>query len=236
MIYDLESKVAKVYLSFFNLYRVLDADYTFSLKTITSPDQSESIDWSYWMKHFLKTFVYKYISEYRANPLRGVIPEPFPLYKSSPNSLGAFSESATSYNSVMRSAYAVLRFLESLVQKESIAPKGKAMSILSASQPRISRILDLFGPRLREILSIVSVLNHNMQSEKDGSIPESINLKDFKEDWQFLKPWELMFFRKPAKVWKNSGKLGFKEEAAGKLRVFALVDCFTQWALKPLHL
>jgi hypothetical protein len=31
------------------------------------------------------------------------------------------------------------------------------------------------------------------------------------------------------------GKLGFKEEAAGKLRVFALVDCWTQWALKPLH-
>jgi len=30
------------------------------------------------------------------------------------------------------------------------------------------------------------------------------------------------------------GKLGFKEEAAGKLRVFAMVDPFTQWALKPL--
>lgn len=31
------------------------------------------------------------------------------------------------------------------------------------------------------------------------------------------------------------GKLSFKEEAAGKLRVFALVDCFTQWLLYPLH-
>lgn len=31
------------------------------------------------------------------------------------------------------------------------------------------------------------------------------------------------------------GALGFKEEAAGKVRVFALVDCFTQWALAPLH-
>jgi len=30
------------------------------------------------------------------------------------------------------------------------------------------------------------------------------------------------------------GKLGFKEEAAGKLRVFAMVDPYTQWALKPL--
>lgn len=31
------------------------------------------------------------------------------------------------------------------------------------------------------------------------------------------------------------GKLGFKEEAAGKLRVFAMVDHWTQAALKPLH-
>lgn len=31
------------------------------------------------------------------------------------------------------------------------------------------------------------------------------------------------------------GKLGFKEEAAGKLRVFAMVDPFTQWVLYPLH-
>jgi hypothetical protein len=31
------------------------------------------------------------------------------------------------------------------------------------------------------------------------------------------------------------GKLGFKTEAAGKVRVFAMVDCFTQWVLDPLH-
>lgn len=31
------------------------------------------------------------------------------------------------------------------------------------------------------------------------------------------------------------GKLGFKVEAAGKLRVFAMVDQWTQWAMAPLH-
>lgn len=31
------------------------------------------------------------------------------------------------------------------------------------------------------------------------------------------------------------GQLAFKEEAAGKLRVFALVDVWTQSLLKPLH-
>lgn len=31
------------------------------------------------------------------------------------------------------------------------------------------------------------------------------------------------------------GKLGFKQEAAGKVRVFAMVDIITQWVMRPLH-
>lgn len=31
------------------------------------------------------------------------------------------------------------------------------------------------------------------------------------------------------------GKLGFKDEPAGKVRVFAMVDPWTQWLLYPLH-
>jgi len=31
------------------------------------------------------------------------------------------------------------------------------------------------------------------------------------------------------------GKLGLKFEPAGKVRVFAMVDCFTQWMMNPLH-
>lgn len=31
------------------------------------------------------------------------------------------------------------------------------------------------------------------------------------------------------------GKLAFKPEPAGKIRVFAMVDCFTQWVLRPFH-
>jgi len=31
------------------------------------------------------------------------------------------------------------------------------------------------------------------------------------------------------------GRLSLKEEAAGKIRVFAMVDAFTQWVLYPLH-
>lgn len=31
------------------------------------------------------------------------------------------------------------------------------------------------------------------------------------------------------------GRLSLKEEAAGKIRVFAIVDCWTQWIFNPLH-
>jgi hypothetical protein len=40
------------------------------------------------------------------------------------------------------------------------------------------------------------------------------------------------FFHKEG---RHLGQLSFKEEAAGKLRVFAMVDVFTQSILKPLH-
>lgn len=33
---------------------------------------------------------------------------------------------------------------------------------------------------------------------------------------------------------KSLGALGFKDESAGKVRVFAMVDCWTQWVMSPL--
>jgi len=32
-----------------------------------------------------------------------------------------------------------------------------------------------------------------------------------------------------------TGKLGLKQEAAGKMRVFAMVDPWTQWVMRPFH-
>nr|UJQ92508.1 MAG: putative RNA-dependent RNA polymerase [Mitoviridae sp.] len=42
-------------------------------------------------------------------------------------------------------------------------------------------------------------------------------------------------FRNVIKPLPYLGKLGLKEEAAGKIRVFAMVDAWTQWTLRPLH-
>jgi hypothetical protein len=42
-------------------------------------------------------------------------------------------------------------------------------------------------------------------------------------------------FDSKAETYRSLGQLAIKEEAAGKLRVFALVDSWTQTSLKPLH-
>jgi hypothetical protein len=34
---------------------------------------------------------------------------------------------------------------------------------------------------------------------------------------------------------RDLGRLAFKDEPAGKVRVFAIVDAFTQWMLTPVH-
>jgi len=69
---------------------------------------------------------------------------------------------------------------------------------------------------------------------------EYINLTDgwfiksrFWTIFKAIDPWCVNFNKGFPKL--PLGKLGFKHEAAGKMRVFAMVDPITQWVLNPLH-
>lgn len=64
--------------------------------------------------------------------------------------------------------------------------------------------------------------------------------------WEQYSFWLYVFKEYVAELWGigycpkdnfhgNIGQLAAKEEAAGKVRIFALVDCWTQNVLKPLH-
>jgi hypothetical protein len=46
---------------------------------------------------------------------------------------------------------------------------------------------------------------------------------------------KLLKFKYSPYAERSLGKLGLKDEAAGKVRVFAMVDPITQWILAPLH-
>lgn len=51
----------------------------------------------------------------------------------------------------------------------------------------------------------------------------------------FMEACRLSLFRVLPSTVFPLGRIGFKDEAAGKVRVFAMVDAWTQWALAPLH-
>jgi len=54
--------------------------------------------------------------------------------------------------------------------------------------------------------------------------------------FNFIKESQVLPKYEPLKSdYPSLGQLAIKEEAAGKLRVFALVDVWTQSVLKPLH-
>jgi hypothetical protein len=78
-------------------------------------------------------------------------------------------------------------------------------------------------------------LNHQLEYfikyfEKGTKVPFPGLLRVFQEAAQV--PLDLM----PSMILTSLGRLGFKDEAAGKVRVFAMCDAWTQWALEPLHL
>lgn len=68
-----------------------------------------------------------------------------------------------------------------------------------------------------ELGSVISELNSMMRGN---------NLPSLYQDWKsMVSPW----------LDSPLGRLGFKLEAAGKVRVFAMVDPWTNWLLKPFH-
>jgi hypothetical protein len=92
---------------------------------------------------------------------------------------------------------------------------------------------------------ILSLIHLNQHPELWQSVQWFI-LKGYKEGYRGFTPLthlqslvdklKLFLHDRHLKFWKDAagGKLAFKDEP-GKVRVFAMVDCITQWILDPLH-
>lgn len=52
---------------------------------------------------------------------------------------------------------------------------------------------------------------------------------------EYCMKWSRFYLRGPLRPTKYIGKLGLKQEAAGKMRVFAMMDPWTQWIMYPFH-
>lgn len=70
----------------------------------------------------------------------------------------------------------------------------------------------------------------------DGSIHKGETLEYHGDKYHFWSPYSNLALKFPSELRTFvGGQLSFKEEAAGKLRIFAMVDIWTQSILKPLH-
>lgn len=197
-----ERDVVRLWLSLFNLYRVIEIPGKLKLSTITAPGVEIASNIWLEVRGFLPVFAAKLaefapeatlVSEAARPDHRLFKPEfqasPFMIAKSSPSTRAVDTDHAwrsTSVAGIINSAV--------LLQKDNVL------------WPIYQKLTDLtYNPQL---ISLIKKINIGITPEVRKQILSSgISL----------------------------GKLGLKEEPAGKVRVFAMVDCWTQWILKPLH-
>lgn len=220
-----DPRLIKLYLTVFNMYRVLDFKGEANLSTISDPMGKEPLKGSYVqtlleMLAFMPLFFTMLrnnfgisIAGLRGSVLLGIKQlRLFPLLKSSPNTgklsldhgavlvpdregLVNLNDDGHPVTGISTHPLAVYNSLYSLFRDKELRPVANYFKSL-IDVPNV----------IHEIIRRVLLLRRD--ESKLGLFP----------------------------IWtRNLGKLSIKEEAAGKRRVFAMVDPFTQWVLKPLH-
>jgi len=184
-------KIIRIYLSFFNAYRVLTYPGRLKLQSITDPfNGTAAIDLDRYIPIFVKlvelitkksdTFYLEWVTE-RYNNIKL-----FNIFKSSSSTNRIFgSEFSTHPLAVVAGARAMYQ-----AKKLFKACSG----LFGLIKPAVTRALVWFGE----------------------NIPDHVNMN-------------------PRLLYVAQGKLAPKFETAGKIRIFAMVDCWTNWFTKPLH-
>lgn len=241
------TSVIRLYLSLFGLYRVLQAPVKAKLNTITDPYTGN--------EEFLKNMLGQFeklsknlINNFKWSPLSFLLM----LETSSPNSkksvLGITKDAVTWKKLGMD--HLLERWLELTNNKDLkflfslLKEKSKANWEFDKKEALIGWY---YKNKKVDLSTLLSLMNHH--SIKTEDIFGNSKVMFF--DWQtgYNGPvldqelFNLLFSMKVLKpcfspILKDGFKLGqlaFKEEAAGKLRIFAMVDVWTQSILKPLH-
>jgi hypothetical protein len=213
-------KLAKFYLTLFNLYRVIEfkGDYRFAslVKTIVTPAkvgvgfiqlQAELLAYIpmfYWAMMPLTGLSAKSLNRELLTSYRDATA--FPLLKSSPFTLGQHK-----FEGLTRAEQA-----EAMAKLPAVSTHPTAIMAAALALLRNKELVTNFHFFL-DLLKDNSPMK-NAISQISGNIPAIGG--EFIPNPQYSPPL---------------GKLSLKAESAGKVRVFAMVDPWTQWLLKPLH-
>jgi len=215
--------IIRLWLTLFAIYRVIEVRPKISLDSITKPGKDFVIQ-----VDFIEFFWNNILKEFGKNfwPSFSLVWKPFSLHKSSPCAIS--TQIGESWEK------------DKKTKKFSWRPNYKAMATSLPSM--VSTIVAWRAhPDLLKILKSwmalssstwnYSRLEYWISAFWSGSSPYSEFCYLTNGIWIYSNN----FLLKVAEQKAILGKLGYKLEAAGKLRVFAMVDPITQWVLKPLH-
>jgi len=215
-----DTAMMKFYLTLFNLYRVIDFKGELTLaalsKTIVSPASTGPNFKSFRsdMLAFIPTF-FRWLSKeigLNANSLRREVfqsyedASAFPILKASPFTMPLHKFSGIPFTEARE-----LMITKPVVSSHPMAIHEAANALYSNAS-------------LREPLEFFL-----------GLLPDDSSLR---QAFSWCTRYPLKKGYGEAKLQKGQpilGKLSLKMEAAGKVRVFAMVDVWTQWLMKPLH-
>jgi hypothetical protein len=235
-----ETAIIKLWLSLFSVYRVLDIKGKVKTASITEPFTGRLglIDELY---EFIGTFIdgLKEVAGGRGGPIvdalwgKGIttfLPalkaEPELLSKSSPVVSDAAMEvriSSTSPLAILLSARTWSQFIPSTELGEAFASWCRI-----TGNRWILDIIEAFSTGPPDPRGVLFKRKDGGLVTYDSVSEAQLRNKKGKRD-RYLKGLTNISWTQ----WL--GKLGTKVEAAGKVRVFAMVDCFTQWIFRPLH-
>lgn len=223
-----DSKLIKLYLSVFNIYRVLEFKGVVDTSTITQGIKVPVT--GFWstvkeLKDFVPIFWDMLLRNFNIDALkvrelvlRGHLAlQPFPLLKSSPNT-GKFNPDQEFIGSPPTG--------EGYPRPLNIHPETGEWMVGISTHPfaLYQSIYSLFtDSTLSGVARYFLELTHPSHALR--AVVDAV-----------LKIPRLTGPSGLFAVWTtNLGKLSIKEEAAGKMRIFAMVDAFTQWSCRPLH-
>jgi len=211
--------IIRLYLTIFALYRVILIPAKVKIKSITDPFSGENanlIDGH--IDQFNKLFVQPAFSKVSFKDYLESKACIFPIWKSS-----AGSSSSLGPNPYSTHPLTLVLTGMAISADESL---GKSLSFI-LQYTNNTKAIKLLG-LCAKCVGIMNFALAKVVYGNDSLLSEGVYIpKDIYQDKGVLY--------KPIYPPKYLGKLALKHEPAGKMRVFAMVDPFTQWALYPLH-
>jgi hypothetical protein len=238
MIRQGDPKVIQNYLTIWSVFRNIEFPATAKISTITSPFSGDRSIFSR-LQEFIPYFTTAFVPLYlRKDPLMLMARSfsVFPISKASPTSSWrnwfyeqipeehrssthpwALFLSLVSLNANLEMHFHLKRYLETLRNKLSLFPY-------------VWLGFDPLGknPAATDEFYVRDFINPEPESKTRAWINRVLDLLNEAGTYP-LELSESRYSKIPL------GKIGQKEEAAGKMRIFAMVDPVTQWAMRPLH-